>query len=114
MNGEITNGEIVETCIHQLISKHVRARPDDEAVASSSGESLTYSALDDAAERVAHPLRAHGAGPERFVVVCFEKCIWTGKLSGPRYLLPPPRMQVRLWVLRDLGSNGLPHANVHD
>ncbi|KAF9639921.1 putative nonribosomal peptide protein [Lasiodiplodia theobromae] len=106
MNGEITNGEIVETCIHQLISKHVRARPDDEAVASSSGESLTYSALDDAAERVAHQLRAHGAGPERFVVVCFEKCIWTVvaiyailKAGSAFVLLDPAHPDERLRII---------------
>lgn len=72
----LDNG-VPETCVHHLIGNHVRERPNKEAVASSERESLSYSELDEAANRVAGQLRANGAGPDRFVLLCFEKSIWT-------------------------------------
>jgi non-ribosomal peptide synthetase component F len=73
------DNRIHETCVHHLISNHVRDCPNKEAVASSKGETLSYSELDEAANRVAYQLRANGAGPDRFVLLCFEKSIWTGE-----------------------------------
>ncbi|PSN65087.1 acetyl-CoA synthetase-like protein, partial [Corynespora cassiicola Philippines] len=67
----------IETCVHHLITRHVREDPNKESVACSNGKSLSYSELDDAANRVAAQLRALGAGPDGLVPVCFEKSVWT-------------------------------------
>ncbi|MFI5497236.1 amino acid adenylation domain-containing protein [Actinoplanes sp. NPDC051859] len=51
----------------------VAARP--ESIALTCGEtSMTYGELDAAANRLAHHLIAHGAGPEKLVAIRFPRC----------------------------------------
>lgn len=51
-------------CIHALIERQVDRSPDATALVSGT-ESLSYRALDERANRVAHALRARGVGPDR-------------------------------------------------
>lgn len=66
----------VEACVHHLIEKQVRIRPDDEAVCSREG-SLTYREMDAYAKVIASRLVSHGIKPDDLVPVCFEKSMWT-------------------------------------
>jgi amino acid adenylation domain-containing protein len=56
----------------QLFEEQARRRPDAPAVACA-GERLTYGELNRRANRVAHHLRALGAGPGVLVGVCLER-----------------------------------------
>ncbi|WP_405858825.1 amino acid adenylation domain-containing protein [Streptomyces sp. NBC_00090] len=65
-------GAPVDRCVHQAFEEQAAATPD--AVAVTSGTShLTYRELNERANRVAHQLRAMGAGPEQLVGLCLER-----------------------------------------
>ncbi|MBL8300772.1 MAG: amino acid adenylation domain-containing protein, partial [Rhodanobacteraceae bacterium] len=57
--------------VHGLIEQHVVRSPDLTAVVFQE-ERLSYAELDRAANRVAHRLRARGAGPDRLVALYLE------------------------------------------
>ncbi|WP_436494699.1 amino acid adenylation domain-containing protein [Actinokineospora sp. HUAS TT18] len=57
-----------------LIAAQVAARPDAVAVEDNTHR-LTYSALDQRANQVAHALRAAGVGPEVTVALCVERSV---------------------------------------
>ncbi len=61
-------------CLHELVEAQVERTPERPAV-SYDGQSLTYRELDRAANRLAHRLRAAGAGPECAVGVLAERSI---------------------------------------
>ncbi|MET9696662.1 amino acid adenylation domain-containing protein [Streptomyces sp. NPDC006529] len=56
----------------QLVEARARRRPDAIAV-EDTRTTLTYRALDEAANRLAHHLVAHGAGPGSIVGLCVER-----------------------------------------
>ena len=58
--------------IHHLFEAAVDADPDAVAVSHADG-SLTYRALEERANRLAHRLRRLGIGPEARVAVCMER-----------------------------------------
>jgi amino acid adenylation domain-containing protein len=61
-----------EACAHDLLA--AAARRDPAALAlSGSGVELTYGALEERANRLAHRLREHGVGPDVRVAVCAER-----------------------------------------
>ncbi|CAM5261525.1 Non-ribosomal peptide synthetase OS=Streptomyces alboniger OX=132473 GN=CP975_22710 PE=4 SV=1 [Streptomyces alboniger] len=63
-----------ERCLHDLIADQAARTPDAPAVVFG-GEELGYAELDRRANRLAHWLRARGAGPESTVAVCAERSV---------------------------------------
>ncbi|MDB4951628.1 MAG: Malonyl CoA-acyl carrier protein transacylase [Gemmatimonadetes bacterium] len=61
-----------DVCIHQLFEAQAAATPDAEAVLDGD-ERLTYRALNERANRLAHHLRRLGVAPEARVAVCVER-----------------------------------------
>ncbi|MCX4783682.1 non-ribosomal peptide synthetase [Streptomyces sp. NBC_01264] len=64
--------EPVDRTVHELFDAQAAATPDAVAVRAHDG-SLTYRELGERANRLAHRLRALGAGPEQLVGVCLER-----------------------------------------
>ncbi|MFD5514916.1 amino acid adenylation domain-containing protein [Streptomyces sp. NPDC127066] len=59
-------------CLHTLVDAQADARPDAPAV--ECGDTvLTYRELTERADRLAHRLRARGAGPEQLVGICLPR-----------------------------------------
>ena len=63
-----------DACMHELFEAQVDRAPDAEALAYE-GERLTYRALDERANRLAHRLEALGVGPDVRVAICVERSI---------------------------------------
>ena len=61
-----------QACIHQLFEDQVSKTPESIAV-TFQGHHLTYAALNERANRLAHYLRAKGVGPEVMVGLCMER-----------------------------------------
>lgn len=59
-------------CLHQLFEAQCRRTPDSEAVVDGP-ERLTYSELDDRADRIAARLIAEGVKPESAIGVCLDR-----------------------------------------
>jgi amino acid adenylation domain-containing protein len=59
-------------CVHELVLAAAASRPDAIAVVASD-EQLSYGELVRRAARLAHVLRAHGAGRDSTVGVCLER-----------------------------------------
>lgn len=66
--------EAVNTCLHYIIERQARQRPDAPAICAWDGK-LTYGELNTAAERLARRL-AGEVSAEVLVHVCFEKSVW--------------------------------------
>ncbi|EUA65657.1 AMP-binding enzyme family protein [Mycobacterium xenopi 4042] len=65
----LTGSAFTPASIPELFAAQVERTP--HAVALSDGQrSMTYRQLDQAANRLAHLLAAHGAGPGEFVACC--------------------------------------------
>ncbi|MFF2076049.1 amino acid adenylation domain-containing protein [Kitasatospora sp. NPDC058162] len=58
--------------IHQLVAEQAARTPDAPAVTFGE-DTLSYRELDEAANRLAHHLLAHGAGPDRLVALSVER-----------------------------------------
>ncbi|MBP2677248.1 MAG: hypothetical protein H6Q82_313, partial [Deltaproteobacteria bacterium] len=63
-----------ETTLHELVEAQVNRTPEAVAVVSEAG-AVTYRELDERANRIAHLLRKHGAGPDALVGVCIDRSI---------------------------------------
>ncbi|WP_410585855.1 amino acid adenylation domain-containing protein [Amycolatopsis sp. lyj-23] len=96
---------------HELFAEHAAAAPHDIAVSWDGGE-LTYAELESRANRLAHRLRAAGAGPERLVAIFLPRCAeWLVSVlavfkAGAAYLpLDPAHPAERVsYVLADSGA----------
>ncbi|MGW7199934.1 amino acid adenylation domain-containing protein [Streptomyces chryseus] len=65
---------VVPAPLHTLFERQAAATP--HAAAAEYGEAvLTYRELDEQANRLAHYLKRHGAGPDRPVAVCLERSL---------------------------------------
>ncbi|MGW7384621.1 non-ribosomal peptide synthetase [Streptomyces sp. NPDC054794] len=67
-----TARELPDTTVARLIEEQARRTPDHPAVICGD-RALGYAELNARANRLAHRLRAHGAGPERFVALALER-----------------------------------------
>jgi amino acid adenylation domain-containing protein/non-ribosomal peptide synthase protein (TIGR01720 family) len=94
--------------LHAVFEEQADRAPDRVAVVAGDG-SLTFRDLDERANRLAHHLRAAGAGPERVVALCLERsaeavvallAVWK---AGAAYVpLDPTQPVERLaWILED-------------
>ncbi|WP_328537485.1 non-ribosomal peptide synthetase [Streptomyces sp. NBC_00344] len=106
-----TPGTAPELPVYRLIEEQATATPDAVAVSHRDGK-LTYAELDQRANRIAHRLRALGAGPETLVGVRLDRGVdlvptllgvWK---SGAGYLpLDPSVHGARLrYMLDDTGA----------
>ncbi|KAL2003751.1 hypothetical protein VTN02DRAFT_2387 [Thermoascus thermophilus] len=68
--------EMVDGCMHDLISHNARQRPDAPAICAWDGE-LTYGQLEQDSTRLAHHLVRIGVKPGMIIPLCFEKSMWT-------------------------------------
>ena len=62
------------TSVHQRFEAQVRRSPHAIAV-EFAGQSLTYQALDERANQLAHHLQTLGVGPDVLVGICFERSL---------------------------------------
>ncbi|KND86848.1 Nonribosomal peptide synthetase 8 [Tolypocladium ophioglossoides CBS 100239] len=67
--------DVVNTCLHDVISEQASNSPDHEAIYSTAG-SMTYAELDRVSTQLANHLTGLGVRPETKVPFCFEKSIW--------------------------------------
>lgn len=63
-----------EQCFHALFEAQVAKTPDAVA-AVFAGEQITYRALSQRANQLAHHLQAHGVGAETLVGICVERSL---------------------------------------
>ena len=97
--------------IHHVFEDAVRRDPDAPAL-SFGGERISYGELDARANRLAHRLRALGAGTEARVAVCLERSpemiaavLGVLKAGGTYVPLDPAYPPARLdYMLRDSGA----------
>jgi amino acid adenylation domain-containing protein len=64
----------VDRCVHELVEAKAERTPTATAVVFGDA-SLTYAALNERANRLAHHLRALGVGPDARVAVCMERSL---------------------------------------
>ncbi|KAI1739959.1 hypothetical protein F4680DRAFT_466122 [Xylaria scruposa] len=67
---------VVDTCIHDLISNNAQVWPDAPAIEAWDGK-LSHRELDELSTQLSRHLVALGVGPEVFVPLCFEKSLFT-------------------------------------
>ncbi|MFL5355871.1 amino acid adenylation domain-containing protein [Archangium sp.] len=99
-----------EACAHRLFEAQAARTPQAPAVAFG-GETLTYAALDQRANRLAHHLRSLGVGPETRVGLCLERSLEVPvamlailKAGGAFVPLDPTYPAARLsFILADAG-----------
>ena len=73
-----TNAEVpsaVETCIHSLFQEMAASQPESEALYAWDG-TMTFQALDEAANKLAYHLSGLGIGAEIMVGICMDKSRW--------------------------------------
>ncbi|NDU72292.1 amino acid adenylation domain-containing protein, partial [Actinomadura sp. DSM 109109] len=71
--GDLESGPL-RACLAELVAEHAARRPGNVAVVHGA-ERLTYGELERRANRLAHHLRALGAGPEVRVGVCLHRSV---------------------------------------
>ncbi|WP_406737676.1 amino acid adenylation domain-containing protein [Streptomyces sp. NBC_00853] len=123
--GPVVRGDLfdhgVDHTVHELFQAQARRTPDAVAVVAD-GTTLTYSELNARANRIAHRLRALGAGPETLVGLCLERgahlvpALLGILKSGAGYLpLDPASPADRLgFVLEDASAQLVITQSIHE
>ncbi|MFC7396829.1 amino acid adenylation domain-containing protein [Chelatococcus sp. GCM10030263] len=109
-----TRHEVPGACLPALFAAQVAASPEAVAVIAE-GERLSYQALDDRAEALAHRLVARGVGPEDIVAIALPRAaamvaaVLGVMKAGAAYLpLDPDYPRERLaFMLRDAAPKAL-------
>ena len=70
--GGVTAPPVSDPTLHACVERQARFAPDAVAV-KCGAESLTYGELNSRANRLAHRLRALGAGPDSLVGIGLER-----------------------------------------
>lgn len=63
-----------DRCLHEVFAE-TAARHSDSVAVTDGDRALTYAQLDRTANRLAHRLKAYGAGPEQLVGLCAERTV---------------------------------------
>jgi amino acid adenylation domain-containing protein len=114
--------DVPDVTAHALFEAQVARTPDAVAVVSSEG-ALSYRALDEQANRVAHRLRGLGVGPEALVALCVERSLDAAvgmlgvlKAGGAYVPIDPATPSGRIsFMLEDSGASVvLAHAPTRD
>ncbi|HZX29429.1 MAG TPA: amino acid adenylation domain-containing protein, partial [Telluria sp.] len=100
-----------DALLHQLVEVQAARTPDAAALVSAHGR-MTYAALNERANRLAHHLRGLGVGPESLVGLCVERgpdmvvgLLAVLKAGGAYVPLDPALPQERLdFMLADTGA----------
>jgi amino acid adenylation domain-containing protein len=103
-----------DACLHAMFTGQARRTPGGTALVHD-GRRVTYAELDEAANRLAHALRARGVGPEARVGICLERApelvaalLGVLKAGGACVPLDPAYPRERLlYMLRDSGARVL-------
>lgn len=66
---------LLETCIHDIITKQCHNQPEEVAIQSWDG-TLTYAELDRHSSQLAHHLISRGVTIGTRIPLCFEKSMW--------------------------------------
>ncbi len=111
-----TDADYPAVPVHALVAAQAARTPDAVAVTSGSvasgGESLTYAALEDRSNRLAHHLRSLGVGAESLVAISMERsaallvamlAVWK---AGAAYVPVDPAYPAdrRAYMLADSGA----------
>ncbi len=70
-----TKREYPQLRVYQLFEEQAERIPDATAVVFEDNSVLTYRGLNERANRLAHELRKHGAGPDQLVGMCMERSV---------------------------------------
>jgi amino acid adenylation domain-containing protein len=81
-----------EACLHHLFEQQAAQNPERIAL-EYKGQTLTYAALNEQANQLAHYLQSLGIGPDQFVGLCVERS---------------PEMMIGLWGILKAGGAYLP------
>src|SRR4051794_13612228 len=68
-----TDAPVPACCVHELFEEVAARNPEAVAVVDGHGTSLTYGELERRANKLAHHLRAFGAGPEVLVGIAVTR-----------------------------------------
>ncbi|HEX7241378.1 MAG TPA: amino acid adenylation domain-containing protein, partial [Longimicrobiaceae bacterium] len=106
-----TGADYPRVCVHELVSAQAARTPEAVAVIHDGG-SLTYAALEEGADRLAHLLRGRGVGPEVRVGIGMEKgaemalaVLAVLKAGGAYVPIDPAYPDERIgYLLRDSGT----------
>ena len=98
-----------DRCVHELFAEQVAASPDAIALVGGGGEPVTYSELNERANRLAHYLLSLGVQPEVCVAVCMERspemvvAVLAMLKAGAAYLPIDPEypLERMAWLLED-------------
>ena len=122
IDGHKTDTKLSTDCFHQLFEKQTQTTPNNIAVETLLGESLTYQELNEQADRLAIYLRSKGVEVETKVGICLERSpeliislLAIQKAGGTYIPLDPNYPQARLdYIVKDSQTSILLTQTKHE